>query len=118
MFSVQFILLLFGKCSFQEENFEYRSQMLLLSSLKRQLENLESKEMEEKSEEELEKSLLNAEFEHISSNLADLRSRLVELRSQYARTLNGKIETTASETKRKLRESDAKMIFIKSCLER
>ena len=103
---------------FQEENFEYRSQMLLLSSLKRQLENLESKEMEEKSEEELEKSLLNAEFEHISSNLADLRSRLVELRSQYARTLNGKIETTASETKRKLRESDAKMIFIKSCLER
>ena len=91
--------------------------MLLLSSLKRQLEDLESKEIEEKGDEELEKSLLNAEFEHVSSNLADLRSRIVDLRSQLMQLVNGKLEPI-NETKRKLRESDAKVTFIKSCLER
>ena len=92
--------------------------MLLLSSLKRQLDDLEAKEIEEKGEEELEKSLLNAEFEHISSNLADLRTRLADLRTQYTQLVNGKLDSSLNDTKRRLRESEAKLAFIKSCLER
>ena len=97
---------------------EYHSQMLLLSSLKRQLEDLRAKEVEEKSEEELERSLLNAEFDHISSNLADLRTRCADLRRHYAQMTSGRHDVNLSEVKRNLRETNAKVIFIQSCLER
>ena len=90
--------------------------MLLLSSLKKQLEDLKAKEVEEKGEEQLEKSLLNAEFDDISSNLANLRSRLAELRLTQSQILKG--DGTHCETRRKWRESNAKVTFIQSCLER
>ena len=97
---------------------EYHSQMLLLSSLKRQLEDLKAKEVEEKSEEELEKSLLNAEFDHISSNLAELRTRCAQLRAQYGHMTTGRHDFNLGNVKRNLRECNAKIIFIQSCLER
>lgn len=98
--------------------FEYHSQMLLLSSLKRQLEDLKAKEVEEKSEEELERSLLNAEFDHINANLAELRARLADLRTRYAQMNAGKHDFNLDLIQRNLRESNAKIQFITSCLQR
>ena len=99
-----------------DQSYEYHSQILLLSSLKRQLEDLKAKEVEEKGEEQLEKSLLNAEFDDISSNLASLRSRLSDLRLHQSQILKG--DGNHTETRRKWRESNAKMTFIQNCLER
>lgn len=101
---------------FQDQSYEYHSQILLLSSLKRQLEDLKAKEVEEKGEEQLEKSLLNAEFDDISSNLATFRSRLSDLRLHQSQILKG--DGNHIETRRKWRESNAKMTFIQNCLER
>ena len=79
---------------------------------------LSAKEIEEKSDEELERSLLNAEFDHISSSLADLRSRCADLRTHYAQMTAGRHDFNLSEIKRNLRETNAKVLFIKSCLDR
>lgn len=94
--------------------------MLLVSSLKKQLEELNAKEEEERSEEELEKSLLNAEFEHINASLADLRSKSVDLKIEYSLLERRKPqhEEHLSQIKRNLRETQAKMMFIQGCLER
>ena len=94
--------------------------MLLVSSLKKQLEELNAKEEEERSEEELEKSLLNAEFEHINVSLADLRSKSMNLKMEYSQLEKRKPhhEEHLSEIKRSLRETQAKMMFIQGCLER
>ena len=101
-----------------QDYFEYHSQMLLLSSLKRQLEDLKAKEVEEKSEEELERSLLNAEFDHISSNLAELRARVADLRTQYGQMSSGRNNFNQTHVKRRLRETNAKVVYIQTCLER
>ena len=91
--------------------------MLLISSLRRQLNELESKNQDENQEIEFEKSLLNAEFDSISESMADSRQKLADFHSQNSR-LSAVFEDKTSEIRNKLDSTRTDMDHIEACIQR
>ena len=71
---------------------EYQSQLEVVSTLKRQLNDLELKETEEINQLELERSLLNAEFDCETQKISKAKMKIALLRHKETR-LSGSVMT-------------------------
>ncbi len=91
--------------------------MLLISSLRRQLTDLDSKNVDQSQDLEFEKSLLNAEFESISERMAGARQKLVDLSEQNCR-LSAVFDEKTAEIRRKMDATKSNVGHIEVCIER
>ena len=96
---------------------EYQVQLETVSTLKRQLNDLELRETEEINQLELERSLLNAEFDSETQKISKAKMKIALLRHKEAR-LSGIYEELQKEFRLKLRDAQSRIATLEEGLER
>ena len=96
---------------------EYQSQLEVVSTLKRQLNDLELKETEEINQLELERSLLNAEFDCETQKISKAKMKIALLRHKETR-LSGIYEELQKEFQAKMSEAQSRITTFEEGLQR
>ena len=96
---------------------EYQSQLEIVSTLKRQLNDLELKETEEINQLELERSLLNAEFDSETQKISKAKMKIALLRHKETR-LSGIYEELQKEFQVKINEAQSRIATFEEGLQR
>ena len=96
---------------------EYQSQLEIVSTLKRQLNDLELKETEEINQLELERSLLNAEFDCETQKISKAKMKIALLRHKETR-LSGIYEELQKEFQAKMSEAQSRITTFEEGLQR
>merc|ERR1712223_2369666 len=96
---------------------EYQSQLEIVSTLKRQLNDLELKETEEINQLELERSLLNAEFDCETQKISKAKMKIALLRHKETR-LSGIYEELQKEFQEKMNEAQSRIATFEEGLQR
>ena len=96
---------------------EYQSQLEIVSTLKRQLNDLELKETEEINQLELERSLLNAEFDSETQKISKAKMKIALLRHKETR-LSGIYEELQREFQVKINEAQTRIATFEEGLQR
>ena len=95
---------------------EYQAQLEIVSTLKRQLNDLELKETEEINQLEFERSLLNAEFDSETHKISKAKMKIALLRHKETR-LSGIYEEFQKEFEAKINEAQSRIATYEEGLE-
>lgn len=96
---------------------DYQAQLQVVSTLKKQLNDLELIETEEINQLELERSLLNAEFDSETQKISKAKMKIALLKHKETR-LSGIYEEFQKEFKIKLNEATKRMVTLEENLDR
>ncbi len=96
---------------------EYQAQLQIVSTLKKQLNDLELKETEEINQLEFERSLLNAEFDCETQKISKAKMKIALLRHKETR-LSGIYGELQKEFKEKLNSAHSRIAVLEEGLDR